>query len=69
VFGDQLTRCWKQIVYFGRDHKSAQRVVESPAWRPSPAAPTVSEVPAVTIGNLVIDERGVRVARPQEQAD
>jgi cyanophycin synthetase len=69
VFGDQLTRCWKQIVYFGREHKSAQRVVEAPAWRPSPPAPTVSEVPAVTIGNLVIDERGVRVARPPEQAD
>jgi cyanophycin synthetase len=69
VFGDQLTRCWKQIVYFGREHKGAQKVVEAPAWRPAPAAPTVEAVAPISIGNLVIDERGVRMARPQETAD
>jgi cyanophycin synthetase len=66
VFGDQLSRCWKQIIYFGRDRGTPQ-VVEQPAWR---TAPTADPVPPVTwSGPLVVDERGVRMARPQESSD
>jgi cyanophycin synthetase len=68
VFGDHLTQCWKQIIYFGKDHQSAGQVVEQPAWRMSPAPDPVA-APQFTPGQLVIDERGVRVARAQEPAD
>lgn len=68
VFGDQLTRCWKQIIYYGREHQGAVQVIESPAWRPEPPAP--DEAPVVLPDRpLVMDERGVRVARQPEVSD
>ncbi len=68
VFGDQLTRCWKQIIYFGRQHESAQKVVEQPSWRTAPPAPASEPVALPPMG-LVMDERGVRMARAPESSD
>jgi cyanophycin synthetase len=69
VFGDQLTRCWKQIIYFGRERAGASpAVVEQPAWRTAPPAPEVVEAWKPD-GKLIIDERGVRMARPPETSD
>jgi cyanophycin synthetase len=67
IFGDDLTRCWKQIVYFGR---------EPGGGRPSPPAMVAEPVvepmpPPVEIEGLHIvrDERGVRLAAEPEEAD
>ncbi|MCA9488394.1 MAG: hypothetical protein KC621_00680, partial [Myxococcales bacterium] len=68
VFGDQLTRCWKQIIYYGREHDGAVQVIEQPAWRPAPPAPEPVPV-QLPQGALVMDERGVRVARAPEPND
>ncbi len=68
VFGDQLTRCWKQIIYFGREHDGANLHPEVAAWRPAPAPPVVETV-ALPQGHVVVDERGARLARDPEPAD
>jgi cyanophycin synthetase len=71
VFGDNLTRCWKQIIYFGRDHEGAVQVVEqNQSWRPAPPGQMFQAPPTpAPSGPLVIDERGVRLPRVQESSD
>ena len=69
VFGDALTRCWKQIIYFGREHAGNVQVVEHATWRSAPPAAPAMETPVFQSGQLVSDERGVRVARTQETSD
>jgi cyanophycin synthetase len=56
VFGADVTRCWKQIIYF------------KPAWGEkrddAAAAPAAAEPPLAKLyPDLIIDERGVRIAR------
>ena len=68
LFVDQVTRSWKQVIYAGgrRPDEEAPRpaapVVTSPA---PPAAPA----PSLASLNLVRDERGVRLAGANEEAD
>ena len=55
VFGDDYTRCWKQIIYFGNTRAS-----DAPA--PAPAAPLthVEAAPEEPMpANLTRDSRGV----------
>lgn len=66
VLGDDVARCWKQIIYFSSD--------EQPPEQPRQAEPEAPEIPA-DMGfeldkdaELISDERGVRLAR-DEQAD
>ncbi len=69
VFGEHLSRCWKQITQF---HAGGARPA---APTPAPSAPVGYSAPdpeAFTLpegDKLVRDERGVRLARPDEQAD
>ena len=71
AFGDNLTRCWKQIIYFGREHADAVSVVADAqtAWRAAPPAEQVFVPVMPPGGSLVVDERGVRLARIPEAAD
>ncbi|MFH1464048.1 MAG: cyanophycin synthetase [Pseudomonadota bacterium] len=71
VFGDNCTRCWKQIIYFG--DRARDRQAESPA---RPALPALAAAPAAPEAevpppweppaNMIRDERGVRLARQRE---
>ncbi len=62
VFGDEITRTWKQIIHF-RSEGSARPVTAEHAIPRVQAVAEVVEPIAAEIGNLVRDERGVRLAR------
>ena len=69
VFADQITRCWKQIVTFGREQEGADpSQPEVAPWRPA-TRPLVAETIALPMGDVVVDERGARLARNPEPAD
>jgi cyanophycin synthetase len=68
AFGDQLTRCWKQIIYFGRGHEGDGASSEITPWRPAPPLPTL-DTTTIALENVVSDDRGVRLMRAPEQAD
>ena len=74
VFADNVTRCWKQIIYFGRDPSAAPPTSAPAGAVAAPEAP--DELPPLEdLGQLpegatlVRDERGVRLAREPEEAD
>jgi cyanophycin synthetase len=67
VFGDNITRCWKQIIYHGGEREATEEDVEA-------------DVPEETEGHglglmleeglqLISDDRGVRLAREEEGDD
>ncbi len=66
VFGDDVTRCWKQIIHFSPDvKKPTTRAVA----RPQPVDEDGHDVEAFVLGEgqqLIRDERGVRLAREAE---
>ena len=69
VFGDDITRCWKQIVHF--NPKAAAPSV-APAAAPAPGGdgePPLFTPPLLEDTALVRDARGVRLAREAEEAD
>jgi cyanophycin synthetase len=72
VFGDNISRCWKQIIYFGRDPSG----IAAAATAALPEAALPDDLPPlVDLGQLpegvqlIRDERGVRLAREPEEAD
>jgi cyanophycin synthetase len=98
IFGDHITRCWKQIIRFGggetrSPNATSVSVIDGIGHLAShagssAASPTVSASPVVlshddsvepvrddrtvTIGrhkHLIVDERGVRIARDSEESD
>jgi len=85
IFGDDVSRCWKQIIYFNRPPEDrvepaeelsapsaiTEESVSDPlaAAKPVPDAPEIPE-PAMEGGwRLVREERGVRLASEPEEAD
>ena len=80
IFGDDITRCWKQIIRFGgndgRDGAPAVDAIGTLAHTPVPTTPDDVEpvrddrhVVASGRGDVIVDERGVRLARGGEEAD
>jgi len=74
IFGDQLTRCWKQIVHFRPEAKSAPGVEARAAETPAPVSSSADVVRVALASKhdddstrddfmLVRDERGVHLAR------
>ncbi|MEP5764237.1 MAG: cyanophycin synthetase [Halieaceae bacterium] len=66
IFGDNITRCWKQIIYFGGERDADET---------APEVPEESET-AHNLGTfleegqqVISDERGVRLAREEEGDD
>ena len=60
VLGDDVRRCWKQIIYFDTSKGAAPR-----GEVPERAVPDIS-LPEFDFGDeveLIVDERGVRLAR------
>ena len=64
VFADQVTRTWKQVIYFGERPPPAEEPT-APAPKPPPPAPVVPKV-ALSGLQLVRDARGVVVADVEE---
>jgi cyanophycin synthetase len=60
IFGDQITRTWKQIIYHGGRRAEVPSVTE--------AAPVTEEAPPAPIAGLARDERGVFI-QVDEEAD
>ena len=66
VFGDNISRSWKQIIYFGGDREAPVDtgegdVAESAGYSPGLMLETGLQ--------LISDERGVRLARDEEGSD
>ena len=68
LFVDQVTRSWKQVIYAGgrRPEEEAPRPAASVVTSPLPPA---APAPSLASLNLVRDERGVRLAGANEEAD
>ena len=73
VFGDDIQRCWSQITGFSTDPTAPPAPVEAPREVPRAQPPAAVAIPgtlpeaALGAGEqLIRDERGVRVAREQE---
>lgn len=66
IFGDETTRCWKQIIYFNSDSKAPDTEA---APKTSPVDNSFEDM-FESDQNLIRDERGVRLAREiSEDAD
>jgi len=68
IFGDQISRCWEQIVGFASEVEAA-RSDAPPKPQPAPERPVVPELAIGPGQTLISDERGVRIAREKEEAD
>jgi cyanophycin synthetase len=72
IFGDALTRTWKQIINFSPSPGSAPEVSpagDSGRTAPPPPVPSLPEAITLDADQLVRDERGVRLAREPEADD
>ncbi|MCP4330025.1 MAG: cyanophycin synthetase [Alphaproteobacteria bacterium] len=82
IFGDNIGRSWKQIIYFNRPHENGEDEVEATASavaeavpdpladaRPVVDAPEVPDLARIGSLQLVRDKRGVRLAVEPEEAD
>jgi cyanophycin synthetase len=66
IFGDNLTRSWKQIIYFNAGEDAASLISPVPVDDHAPVLvpPHASDGElAIAPGTLIADERGVRLAR------
>jgi cyanophycin synthetase len=67
IFGDNIKRCWKQVAGFKIGEGSPDAIVEMP-----PTQGFVQADPNAQLagrGQLIRDERGVRIARIDEESD
>jgi cyanophycin synthetase len=63
VFGDDSARCWKQIIYFNQDKQPEQ---EASPQQAAVEAPQIEDI-IIDDETLIRDERGVRLARGQDE--
>ncbi len=68
IFGDDITRCWKQIIHFESDSHSGEAPVE-PVKQVSYISPNPDAFSLDPNQKLIKDERGVRLAREVEESD
>jgi cyanophycin synthetase len=67
VFGDEITRSWKQIIHFAPDGALRPVTAEHAIPRsPTPVSTSAAELVKRELGSLVRDERGVRLARESD---
>tara|TARA_B110000977_G_C10822595_1_gene394838 strand:- start:92 stop:670 length:579 start_codon:yes stop_codon:yes gene_type:complete len=67
VFGDDITRCWKQIIHFKAD--GSAREIESHKKDSSEGTELVEHFELADGQSLIRDERGVRIAKIDEGDD
>ena len=66
VFGDNCSRCWKQIVNFSEALEEAKKESRDTGADFFASLPTLSSTMNLPQGELIQDERGVRLARVEE---
>ncbi len=66
VFGDNITRCWKQIIYFGGDREVPEDMEVAADENISGAPPGLMLEDGM---HIISDDRGVRLARSDEGSD
>ena len=66
IFGDEITRCWKQIINFNPQEKGASQKA-SAVKKPDTDFPQNDDFVLDQSQRLIRDERGVRLAK--EEAD
>ena len=66
IFGDDCTRCWKQIIRHGEDGDAEPTPAIEPATDFGLSLPMHSTVIELPEGELIHDARGVRLARVDE---
>ncbi len=66
VMGDNIRRSWKQITTFSPDLEAPVEVEEAPAVLPVEVLEQLPDLDLPPIDRLVRDERGVRLAREEE---
>ena len=67
VFGDDITRCWKQIIHFKTD--GSGREVESKNEGSNEDSEVIEHFELADGQSLIRDERGVRIAKTEEGDD
>jgi cyanophycin synthetase len=67
VFGDDITRCWKQIIHFKTD--GSGREVENQKDESNKDSEVVEHFELADGQSLIRDERGVRIAKTEEGDD
>lgn len=68
IFGDNIKRTWKQITKFSPD-EHATEAVEVPVEMERPSQPENGGFKLGKNVQLITDERGVRIARSEEEGD
>lgn len=67
IFADAVSRSWKQVIYFKPDREAGGAVAPRPPTRaPSLTTPETSPGGLPEGAELIQDERGVRIARTQD---
>ncbi|MCF6289364.1 MAG: cyanophycin synthetase [Proteobacteria bacterium] len=71
IFGDDITRCWKQIINFNPKSQKTSKVTSktTSATHASSVIINADEKDFIESMNLIKDERGVRLARIEEDSD
>jgi cyanophycin synthetase len=66
VFGDNITRCWKQIIYHGGEREEVEESESMPLQESTAASMGLMLEEGL---QLISDDRGVRLAREEEGDD
>jgi cyanophycin synthetase len=66
IFGDNITRCWKQIIYHGGERESVADTAQVPV--PIEEGHTIGLMLEEGM-QIISDDRGVRLARDEEDSD
>jgi len=64
VFGDDITRCWKQIIGYNKDEQKSRKPASASSV--SNVISNADDIEAIDNLELIKDERGVRLARVEE---
>jgi len=65
IFGDAITRCWKQIINFKADDSQADLTERAPLPVELEEPTEHTGITSAHLESLIIDERGVRLAREE----
>lgn len=67
IFGDSITRCWKQVIHFNSDNQTSKSTTDTSSEVTAESHTEKFELPMGQ--SLIRDERGVRIARHEEGDD
>ena len=66
IFGDAITRCWKQIIHFNKENQKSSKSKDIQSNSNSNVILDEDEKEFLASANLIKDEKGVRLARAEE---